>query len=209
MCIRKSLLTYFFLLFNFYEISGSYSCEMKPSEENIISQISQEISREKAFGIIVGLYQEPLYWHIRKMVISHDDAKDILQEAFIRVWKGLPDFKGDSKLFTWLFRIAVNEVLRFTEREKNRFENQERLKAYFDEQLETGRYINGSEIEIMLQKAILQLPLKQRMVFNMRYFDELAYDEISEILETSVNTVKVNYHHAKTKIEELIKHQIE
>ena len=182
---------------------------MKPTEEYIINLVSQEISREKAFGIIIGLYQEPLYWYIRKMVISHDDTKDILQEVFIRAWKGLPDFKAESKISTWLFRIAVNEVLRFTERHKNRFENLEKLKEYFDGETASNQLFNGTEIEIMLQKAILQLPLKQRMVFNMRYFDELTYEKISEILETSVNTLKVNYHHAKTKIEELIKHQIE
>ena len=182
---------------------------MRQTEEYIINLIRQEISREKAFGIIIGFYQEPLYWHIRKMVISHDDAKDILQEVFIRAWKGLPEFKAESKLFTWLFRIAVNEILRFTEKQKNRFENQENLKMYFEVETASNQLFNGTEIEIMLQKTILQLPLKQRMVFNMRYFDELTYEEISDILETSVNALKVNYHHAKSKIEELIKNQIE
>lgn len=143
------------------------------------------------------------------MVISHDDTKDILQEAFLRVWKGLPDFKAESKLFTWIFRITVNEVVRFTEKQKNRFDNQEKLKEYFEKELVSTQLISGTEIEIMLQKAILQLPLKQRMVFNMRYFDELTYEEISEILDTSINSLKVNYHHARSKIEELIKQQIE
>lgn len=143
------------------------------------------------------------------MVLSHDDSKDILQEVFIRAYQKIDGFKGESTLFTWLYRIATNEVLRFLEKKKRSLSQQESLVELFSNEMESSLWISGDDIQMKLQKAILELPDKQRLVFNMRYFDELNYEAISAILETSVNALKVSYHHAKTKIEEILKEEIE
>ncbi len=155
-----------------------------------------------AFNLIIKKYQQKLYWHIRKMVIKHDDADDILQNTFIKVWKGLDGFREDSKLYTWLYRIATNESLTFLKQQKTKYllpiadyENQ------LKETLESDVSFNGDEIQLKLQKAILELPEKQRIVFNMKYFDEIKYEEMSAILDTSVGALKASYHHAVKKIE--------
>jgi RNA polymerase sigma-70 factor (ECF subfamily) len=143
------------------------------------------------------------------MVLSHDDSKDILQEVFLRTYRKLDGFKGDSSLSTWLYRIATNEVLRFLEKKKRNKSQQENLFEVFNRELENSLWISDDEIQLKLQRAILKLPDKQRLVFNMRYFDDLDYEVMSAILKTSVNTLKVNYHLAKTKIEEIIREEIE
>jgi len=155
-----------------------------------------------AFNLIIRKYQQKLYWHIRKMVIKHDDADDILQNTFIKVWKGLDGFREDSKLYTWLYRIATNESLTFLKQQKTKYllpiadyENQ------LKETLESDENFNGDDIQIKLQKAILGLPEKQRIVFNMKYFDEIKYEEMSVILNTSVGALKASFHHAVKKIE--------
>jgi RNA polymerase sigma-70 factor (ECF subfamily) len=158
---------------------------------------------------LVESYQQILYWYIRKMVLSHDDSKDILQEVFLRTYRKLDGFKGDSSLSTWLYRIATNEVLRFLEKKKRNKSQQENLFEVFNRELENSLWISDDEIQLKLQRAILKLPDKQRLVFNMRYFDDLDYEVMSAILKTSVNTLKVNYHLAKTKIEEIIREEIE
>ncbi|MGE0088885.1 MAG: RNA polymerase sigma factor [Bacteroidales bacterium] len=155
-----------------------------------------------AFNLIIRKYQQKLYWHIRKIVIRHDDTDDILQNTFIKVWKGLDGFREDSKLYTWLYRIATNESLTFLKQQKTKYllpiadyENQ------LKETLESDVSFNGDEIQLKLQKAILELPEKQRIVFNMKYFDEIKYEEMAEILGTSVGALKASYHHAVKKIE--------
>ena len=158
-----------------------------------------------AFNLIVRKYRERLYWHIRKIVIGHDDADDVLQNTLVKTWTALNEFRGDAQLFTWLYRIATNEALTFLKAKRTKFflplvdvENQ--LKNKIDNDI----HFDGSELQRQLQKAILFLPEKQRIVFNMRYFDDLKYEEISEILGTSVGALKASYHHAVKKIEELI-----
>jgi RNA polymerase sigma-70 factor (ECF subfamily) len=134
------------------------------------------------------------------MVLSHDDTKDILQEVFLRVWKNISSFKGDSKLFTWLYKITTNEVSRFLDRKKRMLKKNEVLQEIMQNELVNSHLISGDEIQIKLQKAILQLPHKQQLVFNLRYFDDMNYEDIAEILETSVESLKVSYHYACKKI---------
>lgn len=176
------------------------------AETKILAWIKSPKTKYKGISQIVEIYQEPLYWHIRKMVISHDDAKDILQEVFLRVWNNVHNFKGDSKISTWLYRITINETSRFLDK-KNRLLEKNRQKT-LENELISSDLINGDEIQMELQKAILKLPEKQRLVFNMRYFDDMKYENIAEILETTVNSSKVTYHHAKTKIKQILKEDI-
>ena len=161
--------------------------------------------RNFAFNLIVRKYQEKLYWHIRKIVIKHDDADDVLQNTFIKVWKGLEKFREDAKLYTWLYRIATNESLTFLKQQKAKYffslsdyENQ------LENTMESDIYFNGDEIQRRLQNAILRLPEKQRIVFNLKYFEEMKYDDMSEALGTSVGALKASYHHAVKKIEKYI-----
>jgi RNA polymerase sigma-70 factor, ECF subfamily len=172
------------------------------SDKELLALFKDKEKQSYAFNLIVRKYQEKLYWHIRKIVIKHDDADDILQTTFIKVWKGLHGFREDSKLYTWLYRIATNESLTFLKQQKTRYllpivdyENQ------LKETLESDEYFNGDEIQIRLQKAILSLPEKQRIVFNMKYFEEMKYEDMSEILKTSVGALKASFHHAVKKIE--------
>lgn len=147
-----------------------------------------------------------MYWHIRKMVIDHDDADDLVQECFVKVWKNIDSFREDAQLYTWIYRIATNECLNFLRKKKNRFflpihDVQQEL----TQKLDHGTLMDGDEIQLKLQKALLKLPDKQRLVFNMKYFDDLKYEEIAEITKTTVGSLKANYHHAVKKIEEFIK----
>jgi RNA polymerase sigma factor (sigma-70 family) len=152
----------------------------------------------------VRTYNKRLYWHVRKIVICHDDADDVVQNTFIKAWKALPNFRGDSQLYTWLYRIATNEALSFLKKKKKHlFQSIDSVSFELESKVDSS-YFTGTEIEKKLQKAILTLPTKQRLVFNMKYFDELKYDEISEILGTSVGALKANYHHAKQKIEKYL-----
>ncbi len=158
-----------------------------------------------AFNLIVRKYQERIYWHIRKIVISQDDADDVVQNTFLKVWGGLGNFREDSQLFTWLYRIATNEALTFLKRKRTKF-----LLPIIDVEqqlantLESDPYFDGNELQAKLQKAIIKLPVKQRLVFNMKYFDEMKYEEMSRILGTSVGALKASFHHAVKKIEKFI-----
>jgi len=175
-------------------------------EDNLIEQLLTASTQRSAFQKLVETYQERLYWHIRKIVISHSDADDVLQNVFIKVWKNLDSFRGDSSLYTWLFRIATNESLTFLSQQKRRSVfNESFNNDYLSEQLKSDENIDGTAIQKMLQQAILTLPDKQRLVFNMKYFDDIKYNEMSEILETSVGALKASYHHAVKKIEEYFK----
>lgn len=156
---------------------------------------------ERAFREIVAAYGERLYWHVRRFVCSHEDTDDLLQEIFIKVWAALPSFRGDSRLFTWIYRIATNETLNWLNKQKVRamlkFES---IGENLSERIDDDPYFNGDEAQRLLSKAIARLPKKQKTVFCMRYFDELSYEDISEILGTSVGALKASYHFASEKI---------
>jgi RNA polymerase sigma factor (sigma-70 family) len=176
------------------------------SDKELLEFFRDKQKRNFAFNLIMRKYQEKLYWHIRKIVIKHDDANDVIQNTFIKVWKNLENFKEESKLYTWLYRIATNEALSFLKKKKTKYllslvDYESKLK----ETLVGDVYFNGDEIQLKLQKAILNLPKKQRIVFNMKYFDEIKYNDMSEILGTSVGALKASYHHAVKKIEKYVK----
>ncbi|MGL4325936.1 MAG: RNA polymerase sigma factor [Tannerellaceae bacterium] len=173
------------------------------SEDDIIDNLRNEETRREAFAQLVSIYGEKLYWQIRKMVLTHEDADDLLQNVFLKAWLSLETFRGESKLSTWLYRIAVNECITFLN--KQRAKNNvsiDNVDHFLLEQLQSDEYFDGDEAEVRFQKAVLALPEKQRLVFNMRYYDEMKYEEISDILGTSVGALKASYHHAVKKIED-------
>ncbi|MEI6554380.1 MAG: sigma-70 family RNA polymerase sigma factor [Paludibacter sp.] len=175
---------------------------MSISEEELLKQFSNPGKRTAAFSMLVRTYQERLYWHIRKMVLSHEDSNDVLQNTFMKAWNGLDGFRGESQFSTWLYRIATNETLTFLANKRMR--NANSLDDVEDSlllNLRADSYFNGTEIQIRLQEAIQTLPEKQRLVFNMKYFDDITYDEMGKILGTSVGALKASYHHAVKKIE--------
>lgn len=182
-------------------------------DKELIARFKNADTQNYAFNLIVRKYQERIYHHVRKMVIDHDDADDLTQEIFIKAWKGLANFRGDSLLFTWLYRIASNECLTFLDKKKRRFFLPiHDLKKELTNKLNSmasnkSMHISGEEIELKLQTAILQLPNKQRLVFNMKYFDDMTYEQMSEVLGTSVGALKASYHHAVKKIEESFNRQ--
>jgi len=175
---------------------------MSPTEEELLLQLSCPQSRSKAFSVVVRTYQERLYWHIRKMVLLHDDANDVLQNTFMKAWNGLDGFRGDSQLSTWLYRIATNETLTFLSNKRMRSQNTiDDVEEVLIQNLQADAYFNGNDIQLKLQKAILTLPDKQKLVFNMKYFDDVTYEQMEAILGTSVGALKASYHHAVKKIE--------
>ena len=179
------------------------------NELEFISRLQDPKSKETAFRELLHLYKERLYWHIRKIVISHDDADDVLQNTFIKIFKGIDKFKRDSKLYSWMYRIATNEAITFiNKRAKERNTDISDLKTELVSNLESDQWFQGDEIQLILQKAIATLPEKQQLVFNMKYFDNMKYDEISEILETSVGGLKASYFHAVKKVEEFVRQQV-
>lgn len=176
------------------------------TDQELIEKLSNEETRNYGFNLLVREYQERIYWHVRKMVIDHEDADDLVQEVFVKVWKNLDKFRQDSALYTWIYRIATNECLNFLKKKRNKFflpigDVAEELITKIDD----GGQISGDEIQLKLQKALLKLPDKQRLVFNMKYFEEMKFDEISEITKTSVGALKASYHHAVKKIEQNLK----
>jgi RNA polymerase sigma-70 factor (ECF subfamily) len=176
------------------------------SDEEILNDIINNLNPHEAFKELIIKYQVPLYYHIRKIVIDHDNTDDALQNTFIKVWQAIYDFKQQSKLYTWLYRIATNEALTILRRNKkySLFSNDQNSIELIA-RLESDPYFDGDAAELELQKAILSLPEKQRIVFNMRYYDEIPYETMSEILETSVGALKASYHHAVKKIEKILK----
>lgn len=172
------------------------------NEKEIIVLLQEPDRQREAFESIVHNYSEPLYWQIRRLVLSHDDANDVLQNTFIKAWQNIEYFRGEAKMSTWLYRIAFNECLTFMNR--RRAEEQISLDDIDSEvinKLESDAYFNGEEIQKTFMKAIHQLPEKQQMVFNLKYFKEMKYDEMSEIFGTSIGALKASYHHAVKKIE--------
>lgn len=179
------------------------------SEEQLILDLKNPKTTGKAFDKLVDLYKERLYWHIRKILINHDDTDDVLQNTFVKVFKNIKGFKAESKLFSWIYRIATNEAITFLNK-KAKTSNLpiEDYQKHLKTSLQQDELFDGDAIQLLLQKAIAELPNKQQLVFNMKYFDELKYDEISEILGTSVGALKASYHHATKKIEQFIKNSI-
>ena len=176
------------------------------AEADLVEELKDSKTRSRAFEVLVNTYKQRLYWHIRGIVLNHDDADDVLQNTFIKVYRNIDGFKGDSKLFSWMYRIATNEALSFlkTKAKKQGVGNEE-LQNHLLDNLEADVYFEGDEIQLKLQKAIATLPEKQKLVFNMKYFQELKYEEISDILETSVGGLKASYHLATKKIEAYLK----
>lgn len=174
-------------------------------DKDLLFQFKNEATRESAFTRIVKKYQEKLYWHIRRMVIEHEDANDVLQNMFIKVWKNLDNFREDSQLYTWLYRIATNESLTFIEQQKKRTSvSLSDEESHLANKIQADKHFDGNKLEWKLQLAIQKLPEKQRAVFNLRYFEEMPYEEMSRVLETSEGALKASYHHAVKKIEDFI-----
>jgi len=156
--------------------------------------------------LLVDKYNKRVYWHIRRMVINHEDTDDLVQDTFIKVWKNLDGFRSDSELFTWIYRIATNETLTFLKKKSRKFMlSMNNYEDILSQHLSDDNFFSGDEIQLKLQKAILQLPEKQRLVFQMKYFDEIKYKEMSEIVGTSVGALKASYHLAIKKIEKSLK----
>ncbi len=175
-------------------------------ESLFIQNLKDPKTKEKAFTKLLDQYQQRLYWHIRKIVLLHEDANDVLQNTFIKIHKGLPKFKGDSALHTWMYRIAYNESLSFLNKKQKMLKiSSEELTTKILGELKEDVYFEGNKIQYQLQQAINTLPTKQKRVFQMRYYDELKFSEISEILETSQGALKASYHIAKKKIEAFLK----
>jgi RNA polymerase sigma-70 factor (ECF subfamily) len=175
-------------------------------EKEFIAELLNPKTQQIAFRKLLQLYQKPLYYHIRNIVLNHDDTDDVLQNTFIKIFQNLNTFKGESKLFSWLYRIATNEALTFLRQKATKTGiSYEDLQQKTIQNLESDVYFNGDEIQLKLQKAIALLPEKQQLVFKMKYFEELKYEEISTIVETSVGALKASYHLAVKKIEEYLK----
>ncbi len=177
----------------------------KINDEQLLEELRNPKTQRQGFAKLVSEYSERLYWQIRKMVLSHDDANDILQDVFIKAWTNLENFRGDAKLTTWLYRIAINESITFI----NKKRNQNNISVDDDDSfllntLESDSYFDGDEAQLKLQQAILTLPDKQRLVFQMKYFEEMKYEDMSDILGTSVGALKASYHHAVKKIEKFL-----
>ena len=159
----------------------------------------------KGFQLLVEKYSQKLYWHIRRLVILHEDADDALQNTFINAWKSIGNFRSESSLYTWLYTIATNEALALiNKRKRNAAVSIDDLESYFASSHEGSIWFDGDEAQLKLQNAILQLPEKQRIVFNLKYFDEMTYNDMSKVLKTSEGALKASYHHAVKKIEKII-----
>jgi len=174
-------------------------------DQELLQGFKDPTTREQAFTGIIKKYQEKLYWHIRRMIVDHEDTNDVLQNMFIKVWKGLENFREDSQLYTWLYRIATNESLTFLSQQKKRSTlSLSDVESGLSNKLKSDTHFDANKLEWKLQLGIQNLPEKQRLVFNLRYYDEMPYEEMSKILDTSEGALKASYHHAAKKIEEFI-----
>ncbi|HTD42312.1 MAG TPA: sigma-70 family RNA polymerase sigma factor [Mucilaginibacter sp.] len=174
-------------------------------DAEILRKFQDEKTRNEAFNLLLKKYQQKLYWHIRRMVIDHDDADDLIQDTFVKVWKNLPGFRNDAQLYTWMYRIATNECITFLNKKKQKNNIPLDDVAYeLADTLADSSYFNGDQAQLKLQQAILTLPEKQRLVFNMKYYDDMKYEEMSEVLGTSVGALKASFHLAVKKIESFL-----
>ena len=174
-------------------------------DDQLLIELRDPHTVRRGFANLVSEYSERIYWQIRKMVLSHDDANDILQDVFIKAWTNLENFRGDAKLSTWLYRIAINESITFINKKRNQNNiSIDEDDSFLINTLESDTYFDGDEAQLLLQKALLTLPEKQRLVFQMKYFEDMKYDDISEILGTSVGALKASYHHAVKKVEKFL-----
>jgi RNA polymerase sigma factor (sigma-70 family) len=172
------------------------------SDTEILAKFQDERTRNEAFNLLLKKYQQKIYWHVRRMVIDHDDADDLVQDVFIKIWKNLPGFRSDAQLYTWMYRIATNECITFLNKKKQKNNIPLDDVSYeLAESMADSTYLSGDKVQQKLQQALLTLPDKQRLVFNMKYYDDLKYEEISEILGTSVGALKASFHLAVKKIE--------
>lgn len=183
----------------------SNDSSMSPTDQQLLEQIRSPFGRELGFRKLIETYQKRVYQVIRRMVLIHEDADDLTQNTFVKAYRYLDKFEGNSSLFTWLYRIATNEALTFLEKKKKRFlfsldDHQEKLESYLDQ---PGN-LNGDQIQLKLQKALLKLPEKQRLVFHLKYQEELTYEQMAEITGTSIGALKASYHHAVKKIEQSV-----
>lgn len=175
-------------------------------DKTLLAIYRDPATREKGFTAIIRKYQERLYWHVRRLVLDHDDANDVLQNVFVKVWKNLEGFREDAQLYTWLYKIATNECLTFLEKQKkNTSVSLSDVETGLSNSLKADTQFDPNKLEWKLQRAIMGLPEKQRIVFNLRYYDEMPYEEMSRVLDTSEGALKASYHHAVKKIEEFIK----
>lgn len=172
------------------------------NEEIITEQLHDPARCREAFSRVIAHYTESLYWQIRRMVIDHDDTNDLLQNTFIKAWTNIDNFRGEAKLSTWLHKIAINEAITFINKEKAKNNVSIDDESFLIDNLQADEWFDGDEVKLQLLKAINQLPEKQRLVFNMRYFDEMKYEDMSEILGTTAGALKASYHHAIKKIEQ-------
>lgn len=179
--------------------------EVKQSEEKILKLIKKSSTRERGYWLLVNKYTESVYWQVRRMVLSHDDADDLVQEIFIKVFENIESFHNESKLSTWIYRIAYNHTINYIKSKSNRLsKNNSCFEQEMFENLQSDALFDGDEIEVKLQKAMLALPAKQRAVFQMRYYDDLSFSQIAEITKTTQGALKASYHIAAKKIEELM-----
>jgi RNA polymerase sigma factor (sigma-70 family) len=181
---------------------------LENDDKQILQLFKADETKHQAFGMLMEKYQKRVYWHVRRLVLCHDDADDVTQNTFIKAWKGLDNFKGESALFTWLYRIASNESITHLNKIKQLNHVGLEEDVFLTNRLSNDTYFSGDKIQLKLQQAILQLPEKQRIVFTMKYYEDLTYDEMSEVLETSVGALKASYHHAANKVEEFLKNTI-
>ena len=190
--------------FYFYDCNLFMNSEHLDDKE-LLALFKDPVSRERGFTGVIKKYQEKLYWHIRRLVVDHEDANDVLQNMFIKVWIALDNFREDSQLYTWLYRIATNESLSFIEQQKRRSSVPfSEVENGLSNKLKADKDFDGNKAEWKLQLAMQQLPEKQRVVFNLRYYDEMPYQEMSRVLDTSEGALKASYHHAVKKIEHYI-----
>ena len=176
------------------------------SETEFVAELQDPSRRDAAFGKLVKTYQERLYWHIRRIVLTHENADDVLQNTFVKIFNHIGQFNGQSKLYSWMYRIATNEALSYLKKHsKMKGVSDEAMQEQLLEQLKADPYFDGGTIEYQLQRAISALPEKQRMVFNLKYFEEMKYRDMSDMLETSVGALKASYHLATKKIQEYLK----
>ena len=182
--------------------------ETPKDDLELVARLREPSTCREAFGDVIKRYSEPLYWQIRRMVNNHDDANDLLQNTFMKAWGSIEHFRGEAKLSTWLYKIAINESITFLERERKRqnisLDDEE---SFLINTIEADEFIDGDELALLLRKAIATLPEKQRLVFNMKYYDEMKYEQMSEILGTSVGALKASYHLAVKKIEQFFKNR--